>query len=52
MPNITIGRYDHPDQVGYQGWIEPDDMSWVAFIDNDGHPVVFLTRDPKTGAVS
>lgn len=51
MGNITVGRYDHPDSVGYQGWIEPDDRSFIAFIANDGTPAVFLDRDPETGAV-
>lgn len=49
--NITVGRYEHPGSVGYQGWIEPEDKSWVAFVDNDGHPQFFLDRDPVTGAV-
>jgi hypothetical protein len=51
VANITVGRYDHPDSVGYQGWIEPDDRSWIAFVASDGRPVVFLNRDPRTGAV-
>lgn len=51
MGNITVGRYQDPASVGYQGWLEPDDKSWIAFVDNDGHPVFFLDRDPDTGAV-
>jgi len=51
MGNITVGRYDHPDSVGCQGWIEPADASWIAFVTNDGSPVVFLNRDAETGAV-
>lgn len=51
MTNINVGRYDHPVEVGYQGWIEPDDMSWIMFVDNDGKPIVFLNQDPETGAV-
>jgi hypothetical protein len=51
MGNITVGRYDNPASVGYQGWIEPDDKQWIAFVANDGAPVVFLNRDPETGAV-
>lgn len=49
--NITVGRYDSPAEVGYQGWVEPDDRSWVAFVASDGSPVVFLNREPETGAV-
>lgn len=51
MCNISVGRYDQPDQVGYQGWIGPDDRSWIAFVDLNGGPVFFLNRDPDTGAV-
>jgi hypothetical protein len=51
MSNITVGRYDDPESVGYQGWIEPEDRTWIAFVRNDGTPQVFLDRDPETGAV-
>ncbi len=51
MADIHVGRYDHPAEVGYQGWIEPGDRSWVMFVDLDGRPVVFLDRDLATGAV-
>lgn len=50
MGNITVGRYEDPASVGYQGWIEPDDGTFIAFIANDGSPVVFLDREPD-GAV-
>jgi hypothetical protein len=50
MGNITVGRYDRPGSTGYQGWVEPEDRSWVMFVRNDGSPVVFLDRDPETGA--
>ena len=51
MGNITVTRYPVPAEVGWQGYIEPDDRSWIVFVDNDGHPVAFLNRDPDTGAV-
>lgn len=51
MCNVKVGRYKHPDKVGWQGWIEPDDLSWIAFVDLDGKPVIFLDRDPVTGKV-
>lgn len=61
MGNITVGRYTRwPEPLPegtvdvadeWQGWIEPDDMSWIAFIAADGKPVFFLNRDPETGAV-
>lgn len=51
MCNITVGRYEHPESAGFVGWIEPEDKSWVAFVDSGGHPQFFLDRDPVTGAV-
>ena len=50
MENITVGRYSHPASTGYQGWIEPVDRTWIAFIATDGTPAVFLNRAPD-GAV-
>ncbi len=51
MNNIIIGRYFSPQAVGYAGWIEPEDKSWIAFIDLQGQPQFFLNRDQQTGAV-
>lgn len=52
MANITVGRYKHESVThDWQGWIEPDDRSWIMFIHADGTPVVYLDRDPITGAV-
>lgn len=50
MGNITVGRYTEPASVGYSGYIEPDDRSWIAFVDLDGAAEFFLNRDPATGA--
>lgn len=52
IPNIKVGRYQDPElRKEWQGWLEPDDHSWIAFITADGKPVFFLDRDPETGAV-
>lgn len=51
MGNITVGRYDDPASTGYQGYIEPEDRTWIGYVRNDGVPVFFLNRDPETGAV-
>lgn len=51
MSNITVGRYSDPKGVGWQGWIEPEDKTWIMFVDLEGRPLVFLDRDPETGAV-
>lgn len=49
MQNIIVRRYEN--NANWQGWIEPEDKSWIAFIRQDGMPVIFLDRDPTTGAV-
>lgn len=51
MQNIHVGRYSNPQKVGWEGWLEPDDRSWIAFVDLAGRPVFYLHRDPQTGAV-
>jgi hypothetical protein len=48
MQNIKVGRYEKP--VDYAGWIEPEDRSWIAFIDMRGRATFFLERD-ETGAI-
>ena len=50
MQNIIVRRYTDRSH-GWQGWIEPEDKSWIAFIDAEGRPLFFLDRDPDTGAV-
>lgn len=51
MQNINVSRYANPKAVGWAGWVEPSDKSWIVFIGLDGRPMVFLNRDPATGAV-
>lgn len=58
MTNITIGRYDGPEQTVSEhcaGWIEgtrPDGTRWIVFLDADGAPEVYWPRrDTETGAV-
>lgn len=52
MGNIKVTRYPDPQAVGgWQGYLEPEDRSWIAFIDSEGAPKFFLDRDPVTGAV-
>lgn len=51
MQNICVSRYAHPKAVGWAGWVEPTDKSWIVFIGLDGRPLAFLNRDPATGAV-
>lgn len=35
----------------WQGWVEPDDRSWILFVAVDGTVTMFDHRDPVTGAV-
>ncbi len=51
LMDIHVGRCSNPQDVGYGGWIEPDDRSWIMFVDVEQKPVMFLNRDPGTGAV-
>lgn len=60
MQNIIIGRYSPeegtvlPDgsiRQDWQGWIEPEDRTWIMFVAADVRPVVYLNRDPETGGV-
>jgi hypothetical protein len=51
MQNISVKRYSNPQAVGWAGWLEPEDRSWIAFIDLEGRPRFFLDRDPVTGGV-
>ena len=37
MQNIHVRRYQQPAPGGYQGTVEPEDRSWIVFIDKDGH---------------
>lgn len=60
MTNIVVGRYgpneghlmeDGTIKREWDGWIEPEDKTWIAFIRVDGSPVFFLNRDPETGGI-
>ena len=52
MPNIKIGRYDHPSvTVDYAGWIEPDDRSWIIFLGADGAPAIYYAERDASGGV-
>lgn len=51
MKNILVKRYANPEAVGgWAGWIEPEDRSWIVYLDVEGKPLVFLDRDPNNGA--
>lgn len=39
-----------PGVQGWQGYIEPEDKSWILFVHADGTPVLSKQRDPVTGA--
>lgn len=51
MQNISVTRYSNPKATGWAGYIEPADLSWIAFIGLDGRPLFFLNRDPATGGI-
>lgn len=40
MQNIHIGRYS--GETGYSGWVQPEDRTWILFIDDEGKPSLFV----------
>lgn len=52
MENIKVHRYKNKElQKSWQGYVEPNDLSWIMFIDSKGHVTLHDKRDPITGAV-
>ena len=49
MQNIIVKRYS--GDTGWQGWVEPEDGSWIIFVRDDGAVFMFDERDPDTGSV-
>lgn len=61
MQNIVVGRYTKVPEAPpgavqvadeWQGWIEPEDRSWIVFVEHDGTPHVFLNRDEAGGVIT
>lgn len=50
MGNIEIHRYPYPTQT-YGGYLEPDDKSWIIYLDMDGKPCVYWPERDESGAV-
>lgn len=58
MPKISIKRYsatggtENAPPVGkfWAGYVEPEDKRWILYIQEDGTPFFFGSRDPETGA--
>lgn len=60
MTNIVIGRYGKGEGVvtkdgtvekEWQGWIEDEERTWIAFIDKRGRPTFYLHRDADGGVI-
>lgn len=55
--NITIGRYEGEviehvtGQHDWDGWIEPEDKSWILFFARDGRPAFWPSRDKAGGVI-
>jgi hypothetical protein len=50
MQNIEVERYDE----GVHGWlgnIQPEDRSWIIFVNDEGRPVFYPHRDEDGGVV-
>ena len=45
--NIIIGRYSPQEADGaYESVIEPEDHSWVLYVDSEGKPELYMHREP------
>jgi len=54
MPNMKIGRYsDVQAETGGQwsGWVEPDDRSWIIWLDATGKPALYWPERDADGGV-
>lgn len=52
MGNIKIGRYDHESvSREWAGWVEPDDGSWIIYLDAEGKPGLYFPEREPSGAV-
>ena len=50
---IHVGRYDNPQAVQYDGWIEPEDKKWILFVPADGgtpHLFIEVEKRDENGA--
>lgn len=47
MQNIQVKRYKKPNGV-WDGWIEPEDGSWILFIPIEGAPQLFRRTQMKS----
>lgn len=51
MQKIKIERYDNPEAVGYQGYVEPEDRSWILYVELDGTPLFYAHRADDGGVL-
>jgi len=53
MSNIKIGRYAVVETDGeWTGFVEPEDRSWIIFLNHEGKPGLYWSqRDPDGGVV-
>jgi len=49
MQKINVHRYTSPENVGFVGYIEPDDRSWIVFESLTGHASFYRCVDTQTG---
>lgn len=52
MANIKIGRYAHPSiSDEWSGWGEPEDRSWIIWLNADGKPALYYPERDSGGGV-
>jgi hypothetical protein len=50
MPPLRITRYTPPLANGWLGTVEPKDRRWILFVYSEARAVLFMRRNPATGA--
>lgn len=51
MQNLVIERYDDDRLAHWGGLIEPEDRSWIIFLDEHGKPEVYWAERDADGGV-
>lgn len=53
MGNVKIGRYEHESVTKeFAGYIEPDDRSWIIWLDANGKPALYYSERDASGGVT
>ncbi len=51
IDRLKIGRYSNPENIGYSGYLQPKDLSWIIYFGLDGRPTHYYPERDKDGGV-